>query len=298
MRSTGYGEEEMKNFVSFMILFVMVMPAMAATPTATGRLGAKSPVAAANRVSPAKMASMSVNLMTPTATENLSDKSSVRVEDNDATIPEKSEPEKDRREKEKAACIQNNIGVGNMFVWASRYSNINDYSTMIEDTENPENNTCFVKVSLKSADPKIDLGDIKSQYFEMGRDITCGSWVDEDKIEKRILDAKKNVRTWATVGGAVGGAAVGVGSMELFGNRLIGGAVEGQKALSDDELLRSQLLVLNKDKPAQYNEIMKHLKSLKTACEDSSVWVDGANKPDECDTIKYDYLLSTQTASN
>ena len=288
----------MKSFASFLVLSVMALPALAATPVATGRLSAKSPVAAANRVSPAKMASMSVNLMTPTATENLSDKSSVRVEDNKATIPEESEPEKDRREKEKAACIQNNIGVGNTFVWASRYSNINDYSTMIEDIENPENNTCFVKVSLKSGDSKIDLGDIKSQYFEMGRDITCGAWVDEENIEKRILDAKKNVRTWATVGGAVGGAAIGVSSMELFGNKLIGGSVEGQKALSGDELLRSQLLALKKDNPTQYKEIMQHLKSLKEACEDSSVWVSGVEKPEDCDTIDYDYLLGTQMASN
>lgn len=285
----------MKNFVSFMVLSVMIAPAMAATP-ATGRLGVVSPVAAAGRVSPAKMASMKVTPVTPKVTEDVTEKSSIRYEEPTADIP--PVPEKDKREKEKAACIQNNIGVGNTFVWASRYSNINDYSTMIEDTENPENNTCFVKVSLKSADPKIDLGDIKSQYFEMGRNITCGSWVDEDNIEKRILDAKKNVRTWATVGGAVGGAAVGVGSMELFGNKLIGGKVEGQKALSQDELLRSQLLVLKKDNTAKYNEIMGHLESLKKACEDSAVWGDGDPKPDACTNVKYDYLLSTKTANN
>ena len=281
----------MKLFVSFVVLSMMALPAMAATQ-ATGRLGVQSPVAAANRVSPAKMASMKVTTVNPTATEDVTEKSSIRYEEPTADIP--PVPEKDKREKEKAACIQNNIGIGNTFVWASRYSNINDYSTMIEDTENPENNTCFVKVALKSTDSKIDLGDIKPQYFEMGRDITCGSWVDEDKIEKRILDAKKNVRTWATVGGAVGGAAVGVGSMELFGNKLIGGKVEGQKALSDDELLRSQLLVLKKDNSAKYNEIIGHLKSLKSACEDSSVWVDGAPKPPACNDVKYDYLLSTQ----
>ncbi len=288
----------MKNFVSFMVLSVMIAPAMAATP-ATGRLGVVSPVAAAGRVSPAKMASMKVTPVTPKVTEDVTEKSSIRYEEPTADIP--PVPEKDKREKEKAACIQNNIGVGNTFVWASRYSNINDYSTMIEDTENPENNTCFVKVSLKSADPKIDLGDIKSQYFEMGRDITCGSWVDEDNIEKRILDAKKNVRTWATVGGAVGGAAVGVTSMELFGNKLIGGKVEGQKDLErkdqTDELLRSQLLVLKKDNPSQYNEVMRHLENLKRECE-SSVWAEsGEAKPSDCKTIKYDYLLATKAAN-
>lgn len=284
----------MKSFISFMVLCMVALPATAAT----GRIGVKNPVAAANRVAPTKMASMSVNLMTPTATENLGDKSSIRVEDTKEPVQQK--PEVDRREKERAACIQNNIGVGNTFVWASRYSNTNDYSTMIEDTENPENNTCFVKVSLKSADPKISLSDIRDQYYEMGRNITCGAWADADKIEKRILDAKKSARTWATVGGAVGGAALGVTSMELFGNRLIGGAVEGQKdkSLSQDELLRSQLLVLKKENPSQYSEIMRHLKTLKEACEDTAVWVDGVEKPEDCKTIKYDYLLATQTANN
>lgn len=282
----------MKSLISFIVLSVMIAPTFAATPLTTGRLGAKSPVAAANRVSPAKMASMSVTFSNPTVTENVNDKSSVRVDDNRATFPAQ---EVDKREKEKAACIQNNIGVGNTFVWASRYSNINDYSTMIEDVENPENNTCFVKVSIKSSDSKIDLGDIRDQYYEMGRNITCGALVDEDKIEKRILDAKKNARTWATVGGAVGGAALGVGSMELFGNKLIGGAVEGQNALKGDELLRSQLLVLKKDNDPRYGQIIKHLESLQEACG-SNVWESSTGKPEICDEHDYKYLLGVKEA--
>lgn len=282
----------MKHLISFVVLCMMTVPAFAAT----GRVGmVKSPVGSANRTSPAKMASMVVNTTNAITTENLNDKSSVRVEPEKDTTP--AQPEKDKREKERAACLQNNIGVGNTFVWASRYSNINDYSTMVEDTENPENNTCFVLVNLKSSDAKIDLADVRGQYFEMGRNITCGSWVDANKLEKRILDAKKNARTWATVGGAVGGAALGVGSMELFGNKLIGGKVEGQKALSGDELLRSQLLVLKKDNPSQYNEVMRHLENVKRECE-SSVWEEsGATKPEDCETIKYDYLLATKTVN-
>ena len=282
----------MKSFISFMILCMVTLPTMAAT----GRIGVKNPVMAANRVAPVKMASMSVSMMTTNATENLGDKSSIRVEpDNKPTDTTPAQPEKDKREKEKAACIQNNIGVGNTFVWASRYSNINDYSTMIEDVENPENNTCFVLVNLKSNDARINLSDIRGKYFEMGRNITCGSWADEANIEKRILDAKKSGRTWATIGGAVGGAALGVGSMELFGNKLIGGKVEGQKALSENELLLSQLLALKKDKPAEYNEAIKHLKSLQAGCEDS-VWEEtGEQKPDAC--AKYGDLLRSLAAN-
>lgn len=281
----------MKRFISCMILCMLVMPTMAAT----GRLGVNGVAAPGNRVSPAKMASLSFKSVNATTAQN--DKSSIRADEETATLPDVKEQEKDKREKERAACLQNNIGVGNTFVWASRYSNLNDYSTMIEDVENPENNACFVLVSLKSADPRIDLDDIRSQYYEMGRNITCGAWADESKIEKRILDAKKSGRTWATVGGAVGGAALGVSSMELFGNKLIGGKVEGQKALSGDELLRSQLLVLKKDNPSQYNEVMRHLENVKRECE-SSVWAEsGATKPTECDTIKYDYLLATKTVN-
>ncbi|MBO7066430.1 MAG: hypothetical protein J6W40_02290 [Alphaproteobacteria bacterium] len=256
----------MKSIVSFMVLCAFAMPAFAAP--ATGRLSVKGPVMTANRTTPGKIASMKVRLKQPTATEEEVDKSSTHVEDTDATLP--TETPVDKREKERAACLQNNIGVGNTFVWASRYSNIGDYATMIEDTENPENNACFVLVSLKSADSRIDLGDIRSQYYEMGRNITCGAWVDEDMIEKRILDAKKSGRTWATIGGAVGGAALGVGSMELFGNRLIGGAVEGQKDknLTEAQLFRSQLLALKDQNEKSYNDFVAALKELQDACKE------------------------------
>ena len=53
------------------------------------------------------------------------------------------------RDAERLACVSNNIGVGNTFVWASKYSNTSNYSTMVEDTENPENNVCWVRVELR-----------------------------------------------------------------------------------------------------------------------------------------------------
>ena len=67
---------------------------------------------------------------TPTITPD-----AVRV-DAESVVP----PSTNNREKEKQACISNNIGVGNTFVWASRYSNTANYATMVEDVENPENN--------------------------------------------------------------------------------------------------------------------------------------------------------------
>ena len=193
------------------------------------------------------------------------------------------EPEQvviDMREKEREACIRNNIGVGNTFVWASRYSDINNYATMVEDVEHPENNTCFVLVDLKSTDSNINLSDIKGKYFEMGRNIACGSWVNESDIEKRILDAKKKNRTLATIGGAVGGAAVGVGSMELFGNRLIGGAVMGQK----DGTPKEQFMVYVSNLPdAERAQLVRHFQEMYDACE--SWQISYGEKPQECDGL-------------
>ncbi len=213
--------------------------------------------------------------------------------DNSVTVPEpekpvedvkpdvKPVPDKDMREREKAACINNNIGVGATFVWASRYSDIGNYSSMIEDLENPENNVCFVKVELKSDDARISVADIPTKYFVMGENITCGSWANADSLKQRILDAKKKGRTWATIGGAVGGAGIGVGAMELFGNKLIGGAVEGQAALSGTELLCSQMKVLKQEKSSKYNDIVDALMTMKQYCEETE-WTDENPMPAAC----------------
>lgn len=197
-----------------------------------------------------------------------------------AVTPEQAVPavKKDLREKEREACMSNNIGMGNTFVWASRYSNLSNYSTMIEDTEEPENNVCFVKVDVKSNDTKIDVSDVPSKYFEMGRSITCGAWANEETLRQRILDAKKTARVWGTVGGVVGGAGIGVGAMELFGNKLIGGKVEGQKSLQGTQLLRSQLGVLAKENASEYDNYIKNLKILQIECTNNDWSTDGEIK--------------------
>ncbi|MBR2412300.1 MAG: hypothetical protein IKB10_01390 [Alphaproteobacteria bacterium] len=188
-----------------------------------------------------------------------------------AVTPEEMLPaQKDNREIEKQACIGNNIGLGNTFVWASRYSNLNNYSTMVEDVNFPDNNTCFVKVELKTLDERIEIDDIQPKYYEWNRDIVCGDWVDSEMLRQRILDAKKKNRTWATVAGAVGGAGVGVGAMELFGNRWIGGDVMGQKQFENGsaQQLRSRILALKGKDDAQYKKWEIALKELQDACKD------------------------------
>ena len=281
----------MKSVLSLIAMCMVATSAIAAAPDmtpATGRGRASmsnqmmaTPRAVASKNQLSGIAYQSGTVATPVATSD----------DKLAVTPDEMKPaEKDKREREKRACLQNNIGIGNTFVWASRYSNLGSYSTMIEDVEEPENNTCFVKVELKSDDPKISVADVPSKYFEMGRDITCGEWVNYDNLKSRILDAKKSARTWATVGGAVGGAAVGVGAMELFGNSLIKGAVEGQKDLEGLELLESQLAVLKKDNEAEYNRFIKYLGDLKCACDDS-VWHDASKKPAACTEYEYAFVL-------
>lgn len=283
----------MKPVLSAFVISMMLAPAFAAAPhmaPATGRGRASM----ANQMMASPRAVMSQNQIQAMAAQSETVAApTVATDDKLATTPPEMKPaEKDMREREKRACLQNNIGIGNTFVWASRYSNLGSYSTMIEDIEEPDNNTCFVKVELKSDDPKISVADVPAKYYEMGRDITCGEWANYDTLKSRILDAKKSARTWATVGGAVGGAAVGVGAMELFGNRWIGGAVEGQKnkKLSKLELLESQLAVLKKENESQYNSFIEYMGDLKCACN-SSVWTSDEQKPDACKEYGYAFSL-------
>ena len=244
----------MKKLTSFMVLLLISGSAIAATPSVDRRSNTNQWMAASRAVVVAPKIAISGS------------QAAIKEEQVEAMIP----VIKNNREDEKRACISNNIGVGNTFVWASKYSNTNDYASMVEDTEEPENNVCFVRVELKSSDSKVNVSDIRPVYYEMGRAITCGTWADSGKLKDRILDAKKTARTWGTVAGAVGGAAVGVGAMELFGNKLIGGAVEGQKGMDDAERFRSQMAVLQKDEKTrrQHDMLMKDLKDLKTLCED------------------------------
>lgn len=284
----------MRKIFLIMAILGVTGPAMALTArsgtNADGRV-AMGPRAAGtastNQISAMANAQQSVSGATV-------DKSSVRVDADDVvakndgdTVPGGGDTDVDdgrddllaQIEHQKQACLNNNIGFGNTFVWASRYSNTLNYTSMVEDVNNPENNVCFVLVEVKSSDSRVDTSDVQAKYFPMGQDITCGSWTDEDMLRQRILDAKKSGRTWATVGGAVGGAGLGVGIMELFGNELIGGRVEGQASLSGDRQLLAQLRALKVQDPTEFNRFMTALAELKSACESYPA---GQEKPAAC----------------
>lgn len=284
----GVGRMSMRFL--FAILFVMIPIVSNAAGARDPRVGVSSMVN--SQFAPAQNRAMVASknqLTTPDVSISTPMSPSIKDVAVVAAVP-KHDEEKDRREAERAACLNNNIGVGNTFVWASRYSNTNNYATMQEDTDNPENNVCFAKVDLKSNDSRIVVSDIPSRYFQWNDTITCGAWVDEEMLRQRILDAKKKGRTWATVGGAVGGAAIGVGSMELFGNKLIGGKVEGQKAMEGNQLLRSQLLTLKNNKDGRYDTFKSELQGLKDACD--KLQKVGGTLPNECTEFNYDLLLS------
>jgi len=236
------GKGIMKSFVSFAVLSLMFCGANAAQnarPTMVGKMVGAAPryTASVNQlngvgVNPSNIDSVPANTV-------------------------------DMREAERNACINNNIGIGNTFVWASRYSDTSNYATMTEDTENPQNNVCFVRVELKSDDAKISVSDVPAKYFMWGENIECGSWANEKEMEKRILNAKKGARIGGIVASTVGGAGLGVGAMELFGNKAIGGAVEGQKSMNQGQLYVSQLHVLENKDTEWHRKIVDALKTLK-----------------------------------
>ena len=200
-------------------------------------------------------------------------------EHTDVVEPAPVEPEVDMREAERAACINNNIGIGNTFVWASRYSDTSNYASMVEDTKNPENNVCFVRVELKSDDTaRVSVSDVPAKYFMWNENIECGSWANADEIEKRILDARKGARIGGIVAASVGGAGVGVGAMELFGNKLIGGKVQGQKR-DEQTVYNSYLKYLQENDEGKYYEVIKAMKAVESDDfdEEQRVFIDNNN---------------------
>ena len=275
----------MKRFLVLSLLCVCVMPAFGA-----GRsMVANERAASRTVIAPGKFNSSLKNntgLVSGGIATNTNDANRVSVVDDDP------QPAKDNRAKERLACLSNNIGVGNTFVWASRNSNTSNYASMVEDTENPENNVCFVLVGMRSDDSRINVSDIQPRYFELGQNIACGSWIDDAKMQARILDAKKTARTLGTIGGAVGGAGIGFGAMELFGNKLIGGAVMGQQQYEENTtgwFVAKANELKQTNKKDDYNKFVEYVETLRTECRKTS--------PDpRCNEEKYKALLDVNLA--
>lgn len=239
--------------------------------------------AMSNKIMSAPRYTASVNQLNGIGVANGTIKVEEKTKDEELTTVEEKI---DMRTAERDACINNNIGIGNTFVWASRYSDTSNYANMVEDTKNPENNVCFVRVELKSDnESRVAVSDVPAKYFTWGEAIECGSWVNEKEMEKRILNAKKGARIGGIVASTVGGAGLGVGAMELFGNKLIGGKVQGQKNLEGQELYRSVLLTYKEKGDSRYNQIVGALKTMRDACNA------GGKSGQDCED--YESLLSS-----
>ena len=249
----------MKYFVSALVLAMFGFGADAAS---VGR------PAMSNHIMSAPRYTASINALGPNSNKVVAANADVPVAvpvTEDSAKEEEKEPEKDMREAERNACINNNIGMGNTFVWASRYSDTSNYANMVEDAENPENNVCFVKVELNSTnESRIKVADIEPKYFMWDETIKCGSWVNKKDMEKRILDARKGERIGGIVASTVGGAGLGVGAMELFGNKLIGGKVQGQKSANKETLYKN---ALKKKTGADLEEYRGYLVLVTNACK-------------------------------
>ena len=236
----------MKYFLPFVVL---VLASFGADAASRGR------PAMSNKVMSAPRYTVSANQLSAAAASN-----SVKAEE--TVAKEETKAEVDMREAERNACINNNIGIGNTFVWASRYSDTSNYANMIEDVANPQNNVCFARVELKSDDEsRVSVADIAPKYFMWGESIECGSWADQKAMEKRILEARKGARIGGIVASTVGGAGLGVGVMELFGNKLIGGKVQGQKDLKGDDVITFRKTVL--DSAQNKDDIVQALRTIK-----------------------------------
>lgn len=275
----------MKKYFLFVLCLAVAFPAFGA-----GRsiIGAAQPAAQQS----GRMATLSKVHNVKTNNDNTTGvQASAAVTADVAVVDDEPQPVKVNRDKERLACLSNNIGVGNTFVWASKNSNTANYASMVEDVENPDNNVCFVLVGMRSDDSRINIADVQPRYFEWGQSITCGNWVDEAKMEARILDAKKSARTWGTIGGAVGGAGIGVGAMELFGNKALSGikgmeGLQGQKQYAEYSVdwYKAKANELKEKSTDSYNKFVDNVETLKAKCAETP-----ANK--KCGQDKYKNLL-------
>lgn len=196
-------------------------------------------------------------------------------------MPKPTNPERD-------ACLARAATTFDTYVWASKNSNPTSYYSMREDTSNPDNNACFIKVSVTNTDERIDTHDIPSRYFMVGQRAKCGDWLDEQDLEQRILDATKKGRIAGAVATSLVSAGVGVGiaegAMKIAENKGSTSKLMGQKNLTDKDLLKSQLLKLRRTAPTQYNELIEAMKILDRNCDEE--WTNNNCKPVACDETK------------
>ena len=122
----------MKKLITGFLVVFMALPAIAAVPaTGRGRASVSNQHDGRAAVSKKYINNVATTNSSNTSGDNTSGDAEGQSPAPDIKPDVEPEKTKDMREREKAACIQNNIGVGATFVWASKYSNSSNYSSMI-----------------------------------------------------------------------------------------------------------------------------------------------------------------------
>ena len=147
--------------------------------------------------------------------------------------------------KEQNICLSNNNGGikgaldnGSTFMWVKLKSNKipKNYNmrglTTKQFTASNDlyGSFCRARITVTSDDRAIqeELGDKATAYFAVGDSFTCGSWIDNKTLEKITKQVGEKARkdagegstkekiayAWATVGGALGGGAIGTALTE------------------------------------------------------------------------------------
>ena len=192
--------------------------------------------------------------------------------------------------KEQNVCLANNNGGimgalenGSTFMWVKLKSNKipKDYTMKGLQSKNFVTSNdlygsfCRARITVTSDDKAIQdaLGDKATAYFAVGDAFTCGSWIDQktlDKITKAVgekarKDAgegsvkEKIAYAWATIGGGLGGGALGFFGMDALQKNggSLGGLLNGQGLKQTKENSSSVESCLDNalDARAEYNSI-------------------------------------------
>ena len=192
--------------------------------------------------------------------------------------------------KEQNVCLANNNGGimgalenGSTFMWVKLKSNKipKDYAMKGLQSKNFVTSNdlygsfCRARITVTSDDKAIQdaLGDKATAYFAVGDAFTCGSWIDQKTLdnitkavgEKARKDAgegstkEKIAYAWATIGGGLGGGALGFFGMDALQKNggSLGGLLDGKgiKQTKSDSADVAACLDSVLDARTEYNSI-------------------------------------------
>lgn len=159
--------------------------------------------------------------------------------------------------------------------------------TVMTESPNPQDNTCFSSVSMKSGDIK-DMGRFfPARYFENGQTVECGSWINTDDLDAAILDATKGKRIAGTIAASVGGLAIGATAADLIG-QATGKQDDGSNTWTGQAGLQGKAYVqsrLNEKDSAERAAFLANVRVLQNLCVGQGSSSD-ADIRRACDAVK------------